>query len=79
MFYIMHVVQKQTSNNHQTLKKKKKKKKILQVNEFKREQDTSFLTINITHTDSSSQMNYHFSEIITPIIYSIHQINSKTS
>ena len=76
MFYIMHVVQKQTSNNHQTLKKKKK---ILQVNEFKREQDTSFLTINITHTDSSSQMNYHFSEIITPIIYSIQQINSKTS
>lgn len=76
MFYIMHVVQKQTSNNHQTLKKKKKK---LQVNELKREQDTSFLTINITHTDSSSQMNYHFSEIITPIIYSIQQINSKTS
>ena len=77
MFYIMHVVQKQTSNNHQTLKKKKKK--IHQVNEFKREQDTSFLTINITHTDSSSQMNYHFSEIITPIIYSTQQINSKTS
>ena len=76
MFFIMHVVQKQTSNNHQTLKKKKKK---LQVNELKREQDTSFLTINITHTDSSSQMNYHFSEIITPIIYSIQQINSKTS
>ena len=75
MFYIMHVVQKQTSNNHQTLKKKK----ILQVNELKREQETSFLTINITHTDSSSQMNYHFSEIITPIIYSTHQINSKTS